>query len=174
MNLRVTYNFGKLFSSCATGGFLRRAYLHGVSSSVSFNTVWESLVHSSCVQVKSLLICIYHVTMVRDAKQLVRGQCIGCTARYQCSPFISVHMYSAGTEPFNSAKTNNYIASSGRMSNELEWMWKLSVVVRRFPLGTEKQQNTNNDRLFWLHYSGFQSLGVDTQIHRQQGYLMSL
>jgi hypothetical protein len=31
MNLRVPYNFGKFLSSCATGGFTRRAQLHGVS-----------------------------------------------------------------------------------------------------------------------------------------------
>jgi hypothetical protein len=31
MNLRVSYNVGKFFSSCATEGFSRRAQLHGVS-----------------------------------------------------------------------------------------------------------------------------------------------
>jgi hypothetical protein len=31
MNLRVPYNFGKFFSSCATGGFSSRTQLHGVS-----------------------------------------------------------------------------------------------------------------------------------------------
>jgi hypothetical protein len=31
INLRVPYNIGKFFSSCATGGFSRRAQLHGVS-----------------------------------------------------------------------------------------------------------------------------------------------
>jgi hypothetical protein len=31
MNLRVLYNVGKFFSSCATGGFSSRAQLHGVS-----------------------------------------------------------------------------------------------------------------------------------------------
>jgi hypothetical protein len=31
MNLRVPYNVGKFLSSCATGGFSRRAQLQGVS-----------------------------------------------------------------------------------------------------------------------------------------------
>jgi hypothetical protein len=31
MNLRAPYNAGKFLSSCATGGFSRRAQLHGVS-----------------------------------------------------------------------------------------------------------------------------------------------
>jgi hypothetical protein len=31
MNLWVSYNIGKLLSSCATGGFSRTAQLHGVS-----------------------------------------------------------------------------------------------------------------------------------------------
>jgi hypothetical protein len=31
MNLRVTLNVGKSVSSCTTGGFSRRAQLHGVS-----------------------------------------------------------------------------------------------------------------------------------------------
>jgi hypothetical protein len=31
MNLRVTQNVGKFVSSCTTGGFSRRAHLHGVS-----------------------------------------------------------------------------------------------------------------------------------------------
>jgi hypothetical protein len=31
MNLRVPYNVGKFQSGCATGGFSRRAQLHGVS-----------------------------------------------------------------------------------------------------------------------------------------------
>jgi hypothetical protein len=31
MNFRVPYNFGKFLSSCATGGFSRKAQLHGVS-----------------------------------------------------------------------------------------------------------------------------------------------
>jgi hypothetical protein len=31
MNLRVPYKVGKFLSSCATGGFSRRAQLHGVS-----------------------------------------------------------------------------------------------------------------------------------------------
>jgi hypothetical protein len=31
MNLRVPENVGKFLSSCATGGFSRRAHLHGVS-----------------------------------------------------------------------------------------------------------------------------------------------
>jgi hypothetical protein len=31
MNLRVPYNVGKSLSGCATGGFSRRAQLHGVS-----------------------------------------------------------------------------------------------------------------------------------------------
>jgi hypothetical protein len=31
MNLRVPYNFGKFLSSCATGDFSRRPWLHGVS-----------------------------------------------------------------------------------------------------------------------------------------------
>jgi hypothetical protein len=30
MNLRVPKNFGKFFGNCATGGFSRRAHLHGV------------------------------------------------------------------------------------------------------------------------------------------------
>jgi hypothetical protein len=30
MNLRVPYNVWKFSSSCATGGFSRRAFLHGV------------------------------------------------------------------------------------------------------------------------------------------------
>jgi hypothetical protein len=30
MNLRVPYNVGKIFSSCTTGGFPRRAHLRGV------------------------------------------------------------------------------------------------------------------------------------------------
>jgi hypothetical protein len=29
MNLRVPYNVGKFLSSCTTGGFSRRAQLHG-------------------------------------------------------------------------------------------------------------------------------------------------
>jgi hypothetical protein len=31
MNLRVPYNFGRILSSCATGGFSRKAQLCGVS-----------------------------------------------------------------------------------------------------------------------------------------------
>jgi hypothetical protein len=31
MNLRVPYNVGNFLSGCATGGFSRRAQLHGVS-----------------------------------------------------------------------------------------------------------------------------------------------
>jgi hypothetical protein len=31
MNLQVPYNFGKFLSICTTGGFSRRAQLHGVS-----------------------------------------------------------------------------------------------------------------------------------------------
>jgi hypothetical protein len=31
MNLRVPQNVGKLLNRCATGGFSRRAQLHGVS-----------------------------------------------------------------------------------------------------------------------------------------------
>jgi hypothetical protein len=31
MNLRVPYNFGKFLSSCATGGFSRKAQFHGDS-----------------------------------------------------------------------------------------------------------------------------------------------
>jgi hypothetical protein len=31
MNLWVTYNVGKFFSTCTTDGFSRRAHLHGVS-----------------------------------------------------------------------------------------------------------------------------------------------
>jgi hypothetical protein len=31
LNPRVPYNFGKFLSSCRTGGFSRRAQLHGVS-----------------------------------------------------------------------------------------------------------------------------------------------
>jgi hypothetical protein len=31
LNLRVSQNVGKFFSSCATGGFSRRTQLHGVS-----------------------------------------------------------------------------------------------------------------------------------------------
>jgi hypothetical protein len=36
MNLRVPYNVGKLLSSCATGGFSRRAQLHGVGYLASY------------------------------------------------------------------------------------------------------------------------------------------
>jgi hypothetical protein len=32
MNLRVPKNVGKFLSNCATGGFLRRTRLHGVTS----------------------------------------------------------------------------------------------------------------------------------------------
>jgi hypothetical protein len=31
MNLRVLYNFGKFLSNFSTGGFSRRAQLHGIS-----------------------------------------------------------------------------------------------------------------------------------------------
>jgi hypothetical protein len=34
INFQVPYNVGKFLSSCATGGFLRRAQLHSVSKLV--------------------------------------------------------------------------------------------------------------------------------------------
>jgi hypothetical protein len=38
MNLQIPGNVGKFLSSCATGGFSRRAQLHGLSSEIWVNT----------------------------------------------------------------------------------------------------------------------------------------
>jgi hypothetical protein len=40
MNLRVPCNIMKFLSSCATGGFSRRAQIHGVSWLVSIFRLW--------------------------------------------------------------------------------------------------------------------------------------
>jgi hypothetical protein len=42
INLRVPYNFGKMFNSCATGGLSRRYQLHGVTL-VSYGIFKEAL-----------------------------------------------------------------------------------------------------------------------------------
>jgi hypothetical protein len=46
MNLRVPWN-GKFLSSCATGGFSRRAQLHGVSTTpAEYIYLWDLRFHS--------------------------------------------------------------------------------------------------------------------------------
>jgi hypothetical protein len=47
MNLRVPQNVRIFLSGCITGGFSRRAQLHGVSQSVGYRFISPSILHDT-------------------------------------------------------------------------------------------------------------------------------